>query len=73
VVGSTRRDELRIGEEGLPRPADDAEAAEILGRKSQQDLRAARRTWVPVLERRLDDDTATMPVWDQSKLVVPKW
>jgi len=31
-------DELRIGEKGSPRPADDTEATELLGWKADQDL-----------------------------------
>jgi hypothetical protein len=38
VAGSVGGDELRIGEEGAPRPADGAEAAEVLGRDGEQDL-----------------------------------
>lgn len=32
------RDEVRVGEERTPRPADRAEAAEVLGGEAQQDL-----------------------------------
>lgn len=38
VAGRVGGNEVRIGEEGAPRPADGAEAAEVLGRDAQQDL-----------------------------------
>ena len=38
MTGGMSGDELRIGEKGSPRPTDDTEAAEVLGRKADQDL-----------------------------------